>query len=272
MPLLRADMHHVNKGSIGLFAQGAMEIDVVGLKVSNIKNYGADGERSCGKYEVLHLGASIPEDYPALPGHTGYSGKNAYGVVLSAVTGFRVHPGNRDEGIMRSRVTRVRSDGALATGIMISTAASQVDVASLEIDDINGERDDLAGAYPPTCKVRVLNAGAGVHIPGGRRDGDGGDGGGGPRHLLRRLLGGGGGGKGGGGGGGGGGDGGGGGSDGGRDGTDDGHDDSPNCNIYKYRYPDIDGQQTAAGVTAERENNFFNPQRHCRKGRDGQRC
>lgn len=251
------DMHHVNKGSIGLFAQGTAEVDVFNLNIRDIKNYGRDGERSCGAYEVLHLGGSVPDEYPALPGSTGYSGQNAYGMVLSAVTGFRVHPGQ--DGT-RSRVKDVWSGGALATGVMVSSAASDVDVASLDIRNVDGKQDLFAGAYPGTCRVRVLNAGTGVHVPGGdssHRDGHHHR----KRSLLRTLLGGGGSGGSGGGGGGGGGSGGGGDGDGG---------DSRDCNIFKYAYPGTLDQEPAS--RDEMLDNFFHPERHCRDGRRGERC
>ena len=144
-----ADQAHINKGAIGLHLQGAKQMDISGLTIKKIVSVGKAGVDSCGVYERLH---SALAGKPVHPADTGYSGQNAYGIVVNAARSIRLHDDKE------SRVVKVLSKGALASGVLISGHSNRVDLNSLKISKVSGsdKGGDLVGQYPSTCDMRVL--------------------------------------------------------------------------------------------------------------------
>jgi len=154
-------MVHVNKGVIGLKADGARGVKISNVKVDNVINYGEIGSDLCGydATETSHPLSILP----------GYQGATTRGISLS---------GSVKVQIQETEVEKIYSHGGSAYGIDVLLDSHNIGVKDSFVDQIYAaesyERKDFTGpnAIPEAVAYRADSLSFGISFSGGESKGN----------------------------------------------------------------------------------------------------
>jgi hypothetical protein len=119
-------MFHAQKGVIGLFLQKVDGVRVSNVEIDNVRNHGPLGSTACGNY--------IESQWT---GHTGYTGSQAYGMVVTT---------SRDVNIVGLSIDNVLSVNADAYGVAVfndvdTFCSSDIDIGNVMTAADGGPND-----------------------------------------------------------------------------------------------------------------------------------